>query len=595
MRTRFYNRRFSTRLISGFFILILLTTLSAGLPAYWLTRAQLERQVWSHLAGTQQATQSLLQAERSRLADLTELLAERPTLKQLIQAGNPVALKSYLTTFQIQSALDLLVLCDPTDQPVIDNQALGLCPTYGEAQFVLIDDQPALLVSRYVQQEPLGDRLGLVVTGIRLDKGFLERLANDTGAGQSLLLPNDTRLSSSLAGTVTFATTVPPQAENQQRRMLDVNGQRYYAIQSSLPGPDGLPLLITEAALPVDDLIATENQALTILAASTGLVVIVGLILAVWYVRQVTAPLQALTGVARRISAGELMAEIPTFPDPIEISTLARALQRSQASMLAALAERSQARDWLNNLIQSIVEGVVTFDQQGRITFLSQGAEVLLGQDSATALGRSINDLLPLTEGDDGQFSDHIPAPGGKSQIGVLTHDNKPVVLSITGAQQIPPNGETPQVALVLRDVTQEETARRLHSYFLANISHEFLTPLSTLNAAVELLMHEAETMSPTEIRELLKPTYLSLLGLQTLIDNLLQSSRIEAGQFTLKRQPVDLNQIIAGALAIVQPLFERRRHPGRGRLDDLSPGDPATVITAATERSLARLCPRHR
>jgi PAS domain S-box-containing protein len=254
------------------------------------------------------------------------------------------------------------------------------------------------------------------------------------------------------------------------------------------------------------------------------------------------------------------MAEIPTFPDPIEISTLARALQRSQASMLAALAERSQARDWLNNLIQSIVEGVVTFDQQGRITFLSQGAEVLLGQDSATALGRSINDLLPLTEGDDGQFSDHIPAPGGKSQIGVLTHDNKPVVLSITGAQLIPPNGETPQVALVLRDVTQEETARRLHSYFLANISHEFLTPLSTLNAAVELLMHEAETMSPTEIRELLKPTYLSLLGLQTLIDNLLQSSRIEAGQFTLKRQPVDLNQIIAGALAIVQPLFERRR-----------------------------------
>jgi two-component system phosphate regulon sensor histidine kinase PhoR len=123
-----------------------------------------------------------------------------------------------------------------------------------------------------------------------------------------------------------------------------------------------------------------------------------------------------------------------------------------------------------------------------------------------------------------------------------------------------PANGDKPQTALVLRDVTEEEAARHLRAYFLANITHEFRTPLSTLNASLQLMLDEQEALSASEMRELLKPTYLSLLSLQTLIDNLLESSRIEAGRFAIRRQPVDLRQIITDAVRIVTPLLERRR-----------------------------------
>jgi signal transduction histidine kinase len=121
------------------------------------------------------------------------------------------------------------------------------------------------------------------------------------------------------------------------------------------------------------------------------------------------------------------------------------------------------------------------------------------------------------------------------------------------------PAGSVPN-ALVVRDVTGEEALGQMHSYFLANLTHEFQTPLSTLSASIELLLDAAGDLSPGELRTLLKPAHLSVLGLQNLVNNLLTSSAIEAGQFTLRLRPTNLHQVIADALRLVQPLFERRR-----------------------------------
>jgi len=112
----------------------------------------------------------------------------------------------------------------------------------------------------------------------------------------------------------------------------------------------------------------------------------------------------------------------------------------------------------------------------------------------------------------------------------------------------------------VLRDATHEEALRNLRSYFLANISHEFKTPLSTLNASLELLLDHNEVYSVEEVREVLKPAHVSLLSLQNLIDNLLQSSSVEAGRFVIRKQAIALLHVVEDALRLVQPLFDRRR-----------------------------------
>jgi signal transduction histidine kinase len=134
------------------------------------------------------------------------------------------------------------------------------------------------------------------------------------------------------------------------------------------------------------------------------------------------------------------------------------------------------------------------------------------------------------------------------------------VTLAVTGARLMPPGSDTVQVALVLRDVTEEEASRHLRSYFLANITHEFRTPLSALNASIELLMDEAERLSQPGLSELLNSLHLSVSNLQTLIDNLLESSSIEAGRFTVRPRPTDLNRVVADAIRVVQPLLAGRQ-----------------------------------
>lgn len=560
------RQRFATYLITGCVILIFASTISAGAPAYWITRNQLERQAWSHVENAQQATQSLLVAEQNRLSDLASLFAERPTLRRLAQAGAIDELEPFMAAFQARSKMDLLLFCDTTGARVVGTPLLERCPAVTPPQYMFIADQPAIVVSQPVANDS-GRVLGIATVGIWLDQAFLDDLAASTGAEQSVLAATGQRIASSMTAPMVVAAPSLSLAASQATpntpvvtAPLHYAGQHYYAAYSALAPSPALPLFHLEVALPVDELIATENRAFAILVTSTGLVALLGVALATWYVRRLTQPLSELTHVAERMSGGDFVAPIPAFATPSEVATLSTALIKSQASMLRALEERSQARDWLNNLIQSIVEGVVTFDAKGRVTFLSQGAETLIGWTSAEALGQSIDKLFPPVDEEGGSFHDQIPLPGGKRLINVYTRSGKVISLAVTGARLAPPNEKIVQVALVLRDVTHEEALRNLRSYFLANISHEFKTPLSTLNASLELLLDSREEYAVAEVREVLKPAHMSLLSLQNLIDNLLQSSSIEAGHFVIRKRPLHLYHVIEDGLRLVQPLLDRRR-----------------------------------
>jgi PAS domain S-box-containing protein len=541
-------RRFSTRLLLVFLGLILLTTLSAGVPAYWLTRTQLEQQAWAQVSAGQQATHSLLLAEQARLENLANLLVERPTLQTLVSNQDWPALESYLHAFQTQSELDILLFCGRDNTLIVSRPQLLTCPTI--TGFTRLDNQPALLTP-YPALAPNDSSLGTIIVGLWLDEAFLHTLAASTGLAQTVLLPDGTRFASSLGDAA-----APLSHSTANGDILEIADQRYYATTIPLPQSD----LRLELALPVAGLVATERRALAVLIGSTGLVACVGIALGVWTIRRLTAPLGELTQAAEQISQGNFVTPMPTLAGPMEVRTLAAALNKSHTTMRHALDDLAQARDWFDTLIQSIVEGVVTFDTHGHITFLSHGAERITGWRSDEVRGRAINSLFPLPPDQTVTFLDLIPPPGEQRQIEVLTASGKTTILAVTGARLIPPHSDTIQVALVLRDVTQEAAWHNLSAYFLANITHEFRTPLSTLNASIELLLDEGEDFSSAEMRELLKPTYLSLLTLQTLIDNLLESSRLEAGQFNLRRQPINLNQVLADAIRIVQPLLERRQ-----------------------------------
>lgn len=551
---------FSMRLLFGFVALIILTTLSAGVPAFWLTRTQLERQAWSQVDNAQSATQSLLEAEQNRVENQLALFTERPTLQQLIREESGDELQLYLQDFQAQSDLDILLLCTADNLPLAGDESFTECLPSNKTGFNLLDGRPANLAQQGVTDDTSGRSLGTATAGIWLAMPFLERLVAATGMQQSILQPDGLRLSSTFADVRAMAPVpLSGAGESVPRQALMIDGRSYYTTYIPLYDSGGQTRLFSEVALQVNELVATEQRAFSILAISTVTIALLGSIFSIWFVRQVNAPLKKLTATAEKISRGNLIAPIPLFSAPVEVKTLAEALHRSQASMLEALRDRTEVSERLNALLQSIVEGVVAYDTAGEITFWSEGASNLLGWSSEEAIGRHVNELFSLTEDDQAHFLDHIPPVGQKKQIGVLTRSGKPVILALTNSELIPPGGDTIQVALVFRDVTEEETVRRLRSYFLANISHEFRTPLSTLIASMELLLDEREKFSLAEVRQVLRPTHISLLSLQTLIDNLLESSSIEAGQFALRLRAFHIHEAIENAVNIAQPLLERR------------------------------------
>lgn len=104
-------------------------------------------------------------------------------------------------------------------------------------------------------------------------------------------------------------------------------------------------------------------------------------------------------------------------------------------------------------------------------------------------------------------------------------------------------------------------TARReAQARFLAGMSHEFRTPLAGMEASVELLQENLRTLSPEETQQLLSSVQLSLSMLHQLIDNLLESSKLETNHFVLSHRSTDIERLIGEAIRLTEPMLARRQ-----------------------------------
>jgi two-component system phosphate regulon sensor histidine kinase PhoR len=558
-------RNFSSRLILAFVVVIMGTTLAAGIPAYLFIRNELDLQVWARVKDGSRVTQTLLLAEESRLADLAALTAERPTLRAILQQGDSTTLAAYLNNFRSSVDLDFLMIRNPDGVILAEDlsQSHWHDPPFPEniGYYASTETQPiiALLASHPLFSEGSSEILGYVTLGNLLDDEFATQLAATTGFEQSIVL-GTSRIATSMSGALgemdhksSIHEELPEGIETID---TTIQGKPFYTALVPIADNGNQIFGHIEVALPIDNLITAERRALTTMLLSTALVIIVGSVLGGLISRRLTHPLSQLTDAA---TEGDIDSAYPAPKGPAEIATLALALESSRKNIKQVMEDLEQAKAWSETLIQSIVEGIVTFDDEGRITSFNQGAEAITGWLQAEVIERPLDEIFQLTEGE-GRFSEQIPPSGGRRQIPIIARSGKQLTLAVTGALLIPPKSESTQSALVLRDITEEEAARNLRSYFLANISHEFRTPLSAINASVELLLEELEDLSTAEIGELLNSIHMSVAGLQTLIDNLLESLSIEAGRFQIRRRPTDLNVVFHEAIHMMKPLLDRRQ-----------------------------------
>jgi signal transduction histidine kinase len=213
-------------------------------------------------------------------------------------------------------------------------------------------------------------------------------------------------------------------------------------------------------------------------------------------------------------------------------------------------------------VLNGVIEGVYAVDHDRRIRYANAQVARLLGRPAGEIVGQFCGDVLqPQRVNGERPCERNCPilaardSPHGSAREILCLRDGSTrstIVLSAPPVQGI-------QVQ-ILRDETDLEAARRARDSVLGNISHEFRTPLAALLASIELLRDGLNGMQPEAQRELLANVERGVLRLMRLIDNLLESVRIEAGQHSIRQQPVDLSEVIADARDLIEPLL-RQRH----------------------------------
>ncbi|MBC8098428.1 MAG: HAMP domain-containing protein [Armatimonadetes bacterium] len=353
-----------------------------------------------------------------------------------------------------------------------------------------------------------------------------------------------------------------------------LNGQVYdgRAIPLTMPTePPGMALVVL---MPIDGLLAAEAQIIGALLLSTTLLTGVMALVGGFYIRSQVRPLRRLTAEADRLGRGDLATPISTLSQTKEVQTLAQVLEKSRVSLSQTLIDLSRAKEYSESLIRSISEGIITLDAEQRVIFFSEGAARILQIEPASALAQPVNALLTVAEDQAAAFADYIPPEGARRTVKLNAHDGQSLTLAVTRARQL----EDGQTTIVLQDITDEGQHRDLQAYFLANVSHEFRTPLAGMKVSIELLLENFQYLSMLDMRQLLNSLHLSVGSLQNLIDNLLESSKIEANHLVLRRTPTEVNQIVGDAVRLVQPFLNRRQQ--RLTLDE-----PLTLPVLAVDR----------
>jgi PAS domain S-box-containing protein len=578
IRQRFLQMNLSQRLILNLVLVVIAIIVFIGIPTNLAMWRALESQVWLRVQDGQSATQGLYNAEVTRVKKLAGLIAGRPTLYSLIQQTDVAGLKPYLEALKVESGnLDVVQVITPSFQagdslaglPLPAGFLAGHEPYF--ADFVMAGDplQLYILGISQIQSPAQGNPLvGYVLVARELKSDYMQTLEQETGLAQSLII-SGRRVATSLPAAPGWS--LDPQSALQ----VETTGQAcctlgnaldrtYYVGLMPLNDSHGNVIALSELALPGDTIRQGMVNTILISAGFSILVMLIGSYLIARQARSITLPLQQLSTAADQISLGNLDVATPLESGVPEINQLSRHFDMARRQLRHTLAVTQREMKHAERLLSLLPKGVIALDENDRITFFNPDAEEILGYKSTDVVRLHYSHIFPPAPGETmtvGELLQKQTDGPIAHRINVLDARGKPLLLyvAISPADHNPLSGYGSERVVVIRDVTEEEAVNRLRYNFLANVAHEFRTPLSGIGATSEILAEEGTMLTPNELKELVETIRLSTLHLQTLVENLLESTTIEAGCFQVHRRPIKLQGVIQDATDLMSPLLKRR------------------------------------
>ena len=556
-------RRLQSQLVLTFLLSSLGIGIAVGLPVILLINRQAASQAQLLLEQATSTTRVFLASEQSDLQNLALLTSQRPTLTRLLAEQDPAALEGYLNTLRQGADLDLILVCTGGEEVkgLGENISMTeLCQSDAQSGYTIFSSNDDLYLHTTVEMESSEGSVYKVLAGKRISR-VLTELQAETGLLYFLVLQDEIIRSSdpSISATPTQARELQNQATQAsnlslERRALSLNNHQYISTVLELDPALDIQLV---SALNVDSQIATQQNLVRTLMLTLFIIVLIAFVLGVWQSQRLSLPIVNLADSAAKFRQGNLDTPVSIQSSVSEISQLANTLEDARVALQHSMEQLQAEKAWIEHLLNSIVEGTLTLDAQNRITFASAGVGKIIESETDKIIGRKVDEIFLPAESEI-PFSNQLPSAGQQRRVSVRLTGGQERLLSISKADFVPPVASDANRALVIRDVSNEEYIHRLLGDFMANITHEFRTPLAALEASTELLLENLHTLSQAEIEELLISLNLGIINLQTLIDNLIEAASIEAGRFKVSIQPVPFDVVLKEAQEIIQPLVEK-------------------------------------
>ncbi|SCX87913.1 two-component system histidine kinase PnpS [Alkaliphilus peptidifermentans] len=282
------------------------------------------------------------------------------------------------------------------------------------------------------------------------------------------------------------------------------------------------------------------------------------LTLAYRYIRKIMEPIYEMTEVSKKIAEGDLRRRVDVSSDD-EIGLLANNFNNMADRLKTMIDKLSDNNTKFKALLTSIINPIIAVDNMHHIILINPAAEKLFEVKAEDAMGKHIIEIIRNSTLEDrikDIFENHQ-----ETQMEINIQDPEERILKIYTNLIKLENDPTRVIGIVtlLEDVTEMRKLEKMRSDFVANVSHELKTPLTSISGFVETLKSGTIEDEDTKMR------FLDIIDIETerltrLIDDILTLSEIENNSTKSIRSETYTTEAINEVTEIMRPIADGKK-----------------------------------
>jgi len=286
-----------------------------------------------------------------------------------------------------------------------------------------------------------------------------------------------------------------------------------------------------------------------------------------WYKKHVKKQITVFAQNANRYATGNLSERIQFRSDNFQM--LADAINQMIHTLRNQIGEKEEEKAKVSAILENMTDGVMGLDEHKNILIANSALENILNIRKNSILGRNVLSLLRNPKVDS-ILEEVIKHQSILTEEIAIHHPEKMLRISAIG---IPHSKSSILGILVVSDITEVRRLENLRREFVANVSHELKTPLTSIKGFIETLLSGA--ISDTDrAKSFLKIVEEDTNRLTRLIDELLELSKIESKRISLKMEKLDLKKEIAEALSVLRTAIDEKKIKVENKIDSFVSAD---------------------